>query len=80
MLDAQQVRFSKQANDKFTMATMPKQSRKVKRAPRKQTNKQTNKQKVNILSYQVTKTYGNTCRSAICTHPVATTSEQINSF
>ena len=33
MLDAQ-VRFSKQANDKFTMATMPKQSRKVKMAPR----------------------------------------------
>ena len=38
MLDAQ-VRFSKQANDKITMATMPKQSRKVKMAPR--TNKQT---------------------------------------
>jgi len=54
MLDAQQVRFSKQANDKFTMATMPKQSRKVKMAPRtnKQTNKQTKTQHIIISGYK----------------------------
>ena len=56
MLNAQQVRFSKQANDKFTVATMPKQSRKVKMVPK--TNKQTNKQKLNILLNQATKAYG----------------------
>ena len=48
--------FSKQANDKFTMAAMPKRSRKVKMVPK--TDKQTNKQKLNILSYQVTKALG----------------------
>ena len=53
VLDAQ-VRFSKQANDKFTMATMPKQSRKVKMAPRtnKQTNKQTKTQHIIIAGYR----------------------------
>ena len=75
MLNAQQVRFSKQANDKFTMATMPKQSRKVKMVPK--TNKQTKTQHIIISGY---KSIWYTCRSAICTHLVALISEQINSF